>query len=189
MNHIHYLREIASIKKRVLLFAKELANLTGPETSYTKRNENSPSDLYLKILNELRALKMSSVIRYKQQYFALLPEKSELATILALRTLREKYFLGKINTEIKNQGANFEFKPVVRTLDPLGLYPSDPVQQILRENSVAHEMLLDFYIKLTQQLNSNTGYQRLIWLVQSMAVMEQKYKRSNQNYRKLKIAC
>lgn len=189
MNHIHYLREIAGIKKRVLLFAEELANLTGPETSHTKRNENSPSDLYLKILNELRALKMSSVIRYKQQYFALLPEKSELATILALRTLKEKYFLRKINTEIRNEGATLEFKPVVRTLDPLDFYPSDPVEQILRENSVSHEMLVDFYLDLIQQLNSTTGYERLTWLVQSMAVMEQKYKRSNQDYRELKFAC
>lgn len=188
MNHIHYLREIAAIKKRVLLFASELNHMTVASAKTAKRNENSPSALYGKILNELRALKMSSVIRYKQQYFALLPDKSELATMLALRTLKEKYFLKKINTEIQNNGAQMDFKPVVHSLNTLELYPSDPAQQILRENRVAHNMLADFYIKLIAYLKPNTKLNRLVWILQSMAVLEQKYSRKEQSYRKLKMA-
>lgn len=188
MNHIHYLREIAAIKKRVLLFASELDQMTATDAKLIKRNENTPSDLYGKILNELRALKMSSVIRYKQQYFALLPDKSELATMLALRTLREKYFLRKLNSEIKNNGAQMDFQPVVHTLTTLELYPSDSTQQILRENRVAHNMLADFYIKLISYLGPIDKYNRLVWLLQSMAVLEQKYSRKEQNYRKLKMA-
>lgn len=187
MSQIHYLRELATIKKRIILFTSELKQLHTPGN--TKRNTNSKDDIYLKILNELRALKMTSIIRYEQQYSDLLPDKSQLATLFALRTLKERFFLRNINNEIVNAGGGLDFRPVIFTTPGNNeMHPLENTERILRENAAAHSMMTDCYTQLIRLISNIDGYPNLLWLLRSIAVMEKKYHQNEQRYWKLKLA-
>lgn len=189
MSHVHYLREIAAIRKRVIYFAEELQQQSCANGKLVKSNYNSTEALYNKILNELGNLKTSTIIRYKQQYFALLPDKSELATLLALRTLKEKFFLRKITEELDKNKEKADFRSIIYTTTSAdALYPSDPAEQVLKENSVAHSILVDLYVSVIDCLKDLQKYNQLLWLIQSMAVMEQKYYRNEQQYLQVKAA-
>ncbi|WP_455218689.1 hypothetical protein [Kaarinaea lacus] len=187
MSQIHYLRELARTKKRLILFAIELNQIHRPGIG--KRNENSPNDIYLKILNEFRALKMTSVIRYKQQCSDLLPRKSQLATIFVLRLIKEKFFLRKINDEILAAGGGLDFKPVIyASINNDEIFPVNLPEKILRENDAAHSMMIDCYKTLIELFSGITGYSKLLWLLRSNLVMEKKYRHNEQLYLEKKIA-
>lgn len=187
MSQIHYLRELGAIKKRIILFTSELKQMHSSGT--IKRNKNSVDDIYLKILNELRALKMTSIIRYGQQYSDLLPDKSQLATLFALRTLKERFFLRKINDEILDAGGDLDFRPVIfTTVRSDEVHPVELTERILRENAAAHSMMIDCYTQLIGLINNVDGYSNLQWLLHSIAVMEQKYHQNEQRYGKMKLA-
>ena len=187
MSQIHYLRNLSAIKKRIILFTIELNKLN--EEEVVKRNENSADDIYLKILNEFRALKMTSIIRSQQTYSDLLPEKSQLATLFVLRIVKEKYFLRKINDEIVRAGGDLEFSPsVYATINDDEIHPLDGAERVLRENAAAHSMLIDCYTKLIRFLKDIDGCENLLWLLRSAVVMEHKYNQKEQIYWKYKNA-
>ena len=187
MSQIHYLRNLSGIKKRIILFAVEFNQLHLADD--VKRNENSVDDIYLKILNEFRALKMTGIIRYQQQYSDLLPEKSQLATLIALRTVKEKYFLRKINDEILKAGGDLEFSPAIyATLNDNEIYPLDDAERFLRENAAAHSILIDCYEKLVRLLKETGECKNMLWLLRSAEVMEHKYAKKEKIYWKYKNA-
>ena len=103
--------------------------------------------------------------------------------MLALRTLKEKFFLRKIRDELDKNEEKADFKSIIYTTTSADtLYPCDPAEQVLRENSVAHSILVDLYVRVIDRLKDMKSYNNLVWLIQSMAVMEQKYHRNEQQY-------
>lgn len=182
MSHIHYLRELTLIRKRITQFTDELQHRQ--DANLPKYNSNTDRDLLLKILNELRSLKMSSIIRYKQQFYQLYSRQDDLAKKFLLRAFKERYFLKQINNEIEKFGGHSEFRPVIHaTVTREENYPSSQSEKILRENAAAHSIMVDCYRQLIICLrNLEVNNSSLAWLLKAMMVMQQKYNRSDHVY-------
>lgn len=179
MSTIHYLRDMSQIKKRIVLFTDELCDACDPTT--TDRNRNQADQLLLKILNELYTLKMSNIIRCKQHFCSLYSENDELAKTFFLRTVKERYFLKQIKSEIQKAGGHARFSPIIHsTSSEKEIYPSTNAEKILREHAAMHSLLIDCYLYLIDRFKGMAQGSSLMWTLKSMLAMEQKYARTEQ---------
>ena len=181
MSYIHYLRELSLIKKRITLYADELQHMQ--DSTLTKRNDNTDKDLLIKMLNELRTLKMSSIIRYRQQYSLMHSQQQGLAKKFLLRTLKERYFLQQIDREIQKFGGRSEFRPVIHATSTIEEnYPITSCEKVLRENAAAHSIMVECYKQFIGCLRYINKEANLEWLLKSMALVQQKYNRNDHLY-------
>ena len=181
MSHIHYLRELSLIKKRITLYADELQHMQ--DCTLTKQNNNTDKDILIKMLNEIRTLKMSSIIRYQQQYNLVHSRQRKLAKKFLLRTLKERYFLQQIDGEIRKFGGKPEFRPVIHATSIIEWnFPITSSEKVLRENAAAHSIMVECYKKFIGCLRYIKKDTNLEWLLKSMTLVQQKYNRNDHLY-------
>ena len=182
MSSIHYLQEISRFKKRISLFAGELP-IKDSNAENSDMNSAQNRRFLMRIVGELHAIKACTVVRCNQHFYMLYDKNRPLAKMLFVRSVKERFFLKQLAAELEKFGRTPEFRATVKTCSEADdAYPASMSEKVLREHYAVHSMLVECYLELLAQLKKTNADTRIIWILNSMLIMEQKYALTEKNH-------